>query len=432
MNKKVKCISSLLMVTLLAAGIAGCGSKPDVSTSGSPAAQKITLKLWDIYTANDSNTESFKAAIKDWNDANPNVQIEAEATENEAYKTKIKTAVSANEAPDIFFAWGAGFAQPFVDSGKVLPLDDYLNDGTKDKLSQGIFSYLTYNNKIYAMPFFSSAGVFYVNKEMFDKNGIKIPETFDELLTAVKAFKAKGVNVPLAVGEKDKWPGMFYYDILAMRQGGSKLSNDALAKKASYDDPAFVEAANKLLKLIDAGAFDNGALGLTRDESEVPFIQGQIPMYYNGSWVAGSIEKDDSPTKGKIQAMNFPALTDGKGDKDEILGGSVDCFMVNANTKYKDEAVKAVKFISEDFAKHGYELGAGIPAWKVSVDESKISPLTKQISAIIQKSKGSTIWWDTYLSGEDADVHKDLVAKLFGKRVTPEEFAKQMQEINKK
>jgi raffinose/stachyose/melibiose transport system substrate-binding protein len=431
MNKKLKCISALLLSTFLISGLAGCGSKPSSNAGSSSNEQKITLKLWHIYTAQDSNTESFKAALKDWNDANPNVQIEAEGTENEAYKTKIKTAISANEAPDVFFSWGAGFGQPFVDSGKVLALDEYLNDGTKNKLTEGAFTYLTYNNKIYALPFFSGAGIFYVNKEMFDKNNIKIPETFDELLTAVKAFKAKGIT-PMAVGEKDKWPGMFYYDILALRQGGAKLNNDALAKKASFEDPAFAAGADKLKQLIDAGAFDKAALGLTRDEAEVPFTEGQIPMYYNGSWVAGSIEKDNSPTKGKIIAMNFPALTDGKGDKDEILGGSVDCFMVNANTKYKEEAVRAVKFITEAFSKHGYELGAGIPAWKVSVDESKISPLTKQISGVIQKSKGNVIWWDTYLSGADADTHKDLVAKLFGKEITPEEFAKQMQAVNKK
>jgi raffinose/stachyose/melibiose transport system substrate-binding protein len=431
MNKKVKCISALLLSTFLTVGVTGCGNKTVKETGSGTGGQKITLKLWDIYTAQDANKQSFEQAIKDWNDANPNVKIEAEATENEAYKTKIKTAVAANEAPDIFFAWGAGFAQPFVEAGKVLALDDYLNDGTKNKLSEGAFTYLTYNNKIYALPFFSSAGILYVNKEMFDKNSVKIPENFDDLMTAVKAFRAKGIT-PMAVGEKDKWPGMFYYDILAMRQGGAKLSNDALAKKVSFEDPAFVAAADKLKQLIDAGGFDSAALGLTRDESEVPFTQGQIPMYYNGSWLAGTLDKEGSAVKGKIIAMNFPALTDGKGDKDEILGGSVDCFMVNANTKYKEEAAKAVKFITEAFSKHGYELGVGIPAWKVSVDESKIPAITKQVSAIIQKSKGNVVWWDTYLSGADADTHKDLVAKLFGKQITPEEFAKQMQAINKK
>lgn len=94
-----------------------------------------------------------------------NVQIEAEATENEAYKIKIKTAIFANEAPDIFESWGAGFYQTFVDSGKVLALEDYLNDGTKDKLvDDGAFTYLTYNEKIYGISYITGIGSLFVNK----------------------------------------------------------------------------------------------------------------------------------------------------------------------------------------------------------------------------------------------------------------------------
>ncbi|SKA74283.1 raffinose/stachyose/melibiose transport system substrate-binding protein [Clostridium sp. USBA 49] len=428
MNRRLKRISALLLTVALSSSLSACGKKED-NASNSGGNQKITLKLWHIWTSDsDSNKQNLEAAVKEWNDANPNVQIEAEGTENEAYKTKIKTAISANEAPDIFTSWGAGFSQPFVDAGKVLALDDYLKDGTKDKIVDGAFTYLTYNGKIYALPYTTAVGTFYVNKEMFEKNNIKIPENFDELLTAVKAFRAKGIT-PIAVGEKDKWPGMFYYDVLALREGGAKLNNDALSKKGSFLDPAFKKAADKLLQLIDAGAFDPAALGLTRDESEIPFIQGQIPMYYNGNWVAGTIEGPNSTVKGKVIAMNFPAVTDGKGDKNEVLGGAIDCFMVNANTKYKDEAVKAAKFITENMSKRLYETGAGIPTWKVDVDESKISPLIKQISDIAKNSTGYVVWWDTFLSGQDADLHKNLVAQLFGKQISSDEFVKQMQSI---
>lgn len=67
-----------------------------------------------------------------------NVQIEAESTENEAYKTKIKTAIFANEAPDIFESWRSGLYQTFVYSREVLALEYYPNDRIKDKCS-GMF-----------------------------------------------------------------------------------------------------------------------------------------------------------------------------------------------------------------------------------------------------------------------------------------------------
>lgn len=431
MNKRIKRISALLLTIALSSSLIACGNKTSENSSAG-GNKKVTLKFWHIWTSDtDSNKQNVEAVIKEWNAANPNIQIESEGTENEAYKTKIKTAISANEAPDVFVTWGAGFSQPFVDAGKVLPLDDYLKDGTKDRLLTGTLTYLTYNDKTYGLPYTSDLGIFYVNKEMFDANNVKMPETFDDLLTAIKTFKAKGIT-PMAVGEKDKWPGMFYYDALALRQGGAKLSNDALAKKGSFEDPAFVNAAAKLKQLIDAGGFNSAALGLTRDEAEVPFLQGKIPMYYNGSWLGGTIDQANSAVKGKVVAMNFPTLSDGKGDKNEILGGAIGGFMVNANTKYKEESVKAVKYIAENISKKLYATGAGIPTWKVDVDESKLSPLTKQIGDIAKKSTGNVVWWDSYLAGADADVHKDLVAQIFGKQITPEEFAKQMNAVNKK
>jgi len=431
MNRKFMKISSLLLTIALTSTLMACGNKATTTSKGG-ANQKITLKFWHIWTSDtDSNKQNVEAVIKEWNTANPNVQIEAEGTENEAYKTKIKTAISANEAPDIFVTWGAGFSQPFVDAGKLLPLDDYLKDGTKEKLLNGALTYLTYNKKIYGLPYANDIGIFYVNKELFDKNNIKIPKTYDDLLVAIKAFKAKGIT-PMTVGEKDKWPGMFYYDALALREGGAKLSNSALAKKGSFEDPAFVNAASKLGQLVDAGAFNSSSLGLTRDEAEVPFLQGKIPMYYNGSWLAGTIDQAKSVVKGKVIAMNFPALSDGKGGENEVLGGAINGFVVNANTEHKAEAVRAAKYIAENISKKLYTTGAGIPTWKVNVDESKIAPLTKQIAAIVKKSTGNVVWWDSYLSGADAEVHKDLVAQIFGKQITPANFAKQMQAINKK
>lgn len=432
MNKRFKKISALLLTIALTTSLMACGNKVSDDAKAGGEKEKITLKFWHIWTSDtDSNRKNVEAVIKEWNDANPNVQIESEATENEAYKTKIKTAVSANEAPDVFVTWGAGFSKPFIDAGKVLPLDDYIKDGTKEKLLDGTLTYLTYDEKTYGLPYTSDMGIFYVNKELFDNNKIKIPENYDELLVAVKAFNDKGIT-PMAVGAKDKWPGMFYYDALALRQGGSKLSNDALGKKASFEDPAFVSAAAKLKELVDAGAFNPAALGLTRDESEVPFLQGKIPMYYNGSWLGGSIEEDTSAVKGKIIAMNFPTIKDGTGDKDEFLGGAIMGFMVNADTKYKDESAKAVKYIAENISKKLYETGAGIPTWKVDVDESKLSPITKQIMDIAKNSTGNVVWWDSYLGGAEGEVHKDLVAEIFGGKITPEDFAKQMEAINKK
>jgi raffinose/stachyose/melibiose transport system substrate-binding protein len=399
--------------------------------SGSTDKKQVTLKLWHIWASDSESSKApFEKVLADFKKEHPEIKLEVDATENEAYKTKITAAVAANDAPDIFFYWGGGYMKNFVDANKLLPLNDYLNDGTKAKLLDGTLSNMTFNDKIYGLPHSMTVGTFFINKELFSQNSVKIPETWDELVTACKAFKAKGIT-PMSVGAKDIWPLDFYLDMLQIRQAGYKACFDALSKKGTYENPGIIEGARKLQQLVDMGAFNNGAQGITRDESEVPFYDGKIPMYFNGSWTIGNIMKADSKIKDKIDIIKFPSLGD-KSDMNDFTGGVSEIFVVNANTKYKEQSVKTLKYISEGLAKELYLVGAGLPAYKVSVDDSKIDSLTKKLVTMTRDAKTYTLWWNTYLDGEDSQLYQNESAKLFGKQVTPEQYAKDLQTMNGK
>ncbi len=427
-------LSCLFLVTFTACGPAASfqnpSQTPGSTTPGSDNPQQITLKLWHIWvTDSDSNKRPFEKALAEWNNANPNVKIETEATENETYKIQIRTAIAVNEAPDIFYCWGAGFARPFVEAGKVLPLNDYLDDTVKNKLVPNSLDNFTYNGNIYGLPTFMIAGVFYCNQELFDKYDVKIPATYTELFEAIKIFKENSIT-PMAVGLKDGWPGMFHQNILAIRTAGIQRCTSALNKEASFNQPEFIESAVKLKELIDAGAFDKRSMQLTQHEAEMSFLNGNTAMYYGGSWAAGSMERDNCPVKGKIVVKNFPILEDTKGDSNGFLGGAIDTFMFSSSTKYKKEAVEAMISISENFCRESYLSGSGIPAWKLNVGAANISPLATDISKLLEDRDGFVLAWDTFLSGTEAKTHIDLVSDIFAERLTPEEFARNMQKLN--
>lgn len=125
-----------------------------LALGGAVAQEKKTLNVWNLWTTeSDANAKSFNIVLKQWQALHPDVDVVIDATENEAYKTKIKTAMAANEVPDVFFAWGGGFAKPFVEAGQVLALDDYLADGTKDRLLGGALDNVTYDGKTYGLTF---------------------------------------------------------------------------------------------------------------------------------------------------------------------------------------------------------------------------------------------------------------------------------------
>lgn len=391
------------------------------------AKTPISLKLWHIW----GDLYSFNKAVTNFNKAYPHIILDIEST-SYGYDTKIKTAIAANEAPDIFFSWGGGFSAPFVRSGKVLPLDPYLNDGTRNKLIKGSLTNFTYDGKVYALPTTLSIGVLYCNQELFDKYSIKIPVTFEELVTAVKKFNEKGI-LPIAVGERDLWPGMFWYDILALRIAGAKRSHEALTKKASFNQPEFTEAAAKLVELIRLNGFGNRALTQTLKESIILFNRGKAAMMFNGTWFSGECIDEDCKVKGKIVAKKFPLVEGGKGTDTEYLGGPSDSFMVSANSKHKKEAVMAVKYICETMSKESYLMGMGLPLWKIDVkDTSKINPLILEQAEMIKNVTAYVSWWDVFLQGDDANIHKSLVQKLFAGTITPEQYSKEMQKLNLK
>ncbi len=90
----------------------------NTTTSGGSANksadQKITLKLWHIWAADSESSKApFLKSVDNFKKAHPNITLDIDATENETYKTKIRTAVAANEAPDIFFYWGRRIHEEF-------------------------------------------------------------------------------------------------------------------------------------------------------------------------------------------------------------------------------------------------------------------------------------------------------------------------------
>ncbi len=431
---------------IVALSSAGCGtSQVSSNESNKPAAEaasgeqkeaasgeKVTLNVWHLWTTDsDANAKSFMKVFEQYKAEHPNVEVVIDASENEAYKTKLKTAMAANEGPDVFFSWGAGFAQPFVDAGQVLPIEEYLTDDQKANLIESQRTNLTYDGKLYGLPFVSWVGILYCNQEVFEQNGVKVPDTYEEFLAAVETFSSKGI-VPLTVGAKDGWPLMFFQNILALRQAGADGSNAALDKAASFNQPEFVQSAQMLTDLVKAKAFDDAALALTYDEAKMAFLSGEVPMTYMGSWLAGEIQDENlSTVKGKVVAKNFPSIAGTKGNKDEFLGGAIDCFMVNNNTKHKKEAAEFAAYMAEHMARESFLLGAGLPAWKVDTTGETIDPLVQQMVELANNSTGFVLAWDTKLSGEAAEKHKTLVQEVFAGTKTPQQFVDEMDAANK-
>lgn len=391
--------------------------------------EEVTLSLWSIWSSDsESNKAPFLKTLEEFEKEYPWIHVELDMNEAEAYKTKIKTAVAANEAPDVFYYNAGGLLKSFVDAGKVLALNDYVSKDVWDRVVEGTLSNMTFDGKVYGLPYTLACSVLFCNTELFEKYNVKIPETWTELMTAVKTFKDAGIT-PMTTGGKDRWPTCMYTDIITLRAAGYQESYDAFYKteNGSFVSDGMKLAAAKFNELIEAGAFPEGSVALTRDESEVPFYAGEIPMYVNGNWTASNCQADTSAVKGKIKAVSFPVIEEGKGNINDFMGGAAEQFCVSANTQHVDEAVLLCQFIAENHSKNAYLVGAGMPTWKLDIDTSKVDPLIQSIVDLTSKATNFLLWGNTALEGEDSEFLMDTVQELLARDLTVDEYCDALQ-----
>ncbi|PZD95266.1 ABC transporter substrate-binding protein [Paenibacillus sambharensis] len=420
---------TVLLTVGLAGSIAACSSQGTPSEES--GSDSITLKLWDQSVGNtDPSAKLLPQIIEKWNNEHPDIQIERTGTTGEQYKTKIKTALAGGEAPDIFYGMGGGsFMQPFIESGNVLEITSYVNDDIKSRMGAGMAEAIETDGKIYTLPVYTHIANLYVNTELFEKAGAKLPETYAELLDAVEKLKAAGIT-PALIGEKDRWPGMYWYDLIAMRQAGNEAVIEAFKDPSKWDSPEFVAAAAKLQELAKMGAFNSSMFSMSYDEMLGAFNAGNGAMMVQANWVNAGIEDPSSAVKGKVKVIPFPVFEDGKGDKTEIFGGAVDGFYVSKTTKHPEAAVEFLKYLSEQLGTQGYLAGAGLPSWKTDgLDTSGLSTLDQSSAEIMQSATSFIAWWDNILPAESAEAHKNLIAQLLAQDITPEGFSKQMAQL---
>lgn len=427
----MKALLRKTLTVVLAVGLVGslaaCSSNSSNDNKGDSDG-KVSLTLWDQSVGNtDPSAKLLPEIVAQWNKDHPDIQVERVGTTGEQYKTKIKTSIAAGEAPDIFYGMGGGsFMQPYIESQNVLEITSYIDDDIKSKMGAGMAEAIETDGKIYTLPVYTHIANLYVNTALFEKAGAKIPTTYTELLDAVEKLKAAGIT-PALLGEKDRWPGMYWYDIIAMRQAGNAAVIEAFKDPSKWNSPDFVEAATKMQELAKAGAFNSSMFSMSYDEMLGAFNAGNGAMMFQANWVNAGIEDPSSASKGNVQVIPFPVFEDGKGTATEIFGGAVDGFFVSSKTKYPKEAVEFLKYLSQQLGTQGFLAGAGLPSWKTEgLDTSSLSSLDLSSAEIMKTATSFIGWWDNILPAESAEAHKNLIAQLLAGDITPQQFCEQM------
>lgn len=435
MTRMSKKVLAVLLCTSMIFGLAACGNTKEAagaaetpdqevteSNTEAPAEEaagseeQVTLNVWHQWS-NDTNElkAKYEEAAAAYMSEHPNVTIQTETLDTEAYKTKINAEFAGDaEGIDVFYWWGAGTAKKFVEADKLLVLDDYVTDEVRANMLEGSTGAFEYDGKLYSVPMFSWYMTLFCNQEIFDQAGATIPTNYDELVAAVEKLSKLDGIVPMASGAKDGWNAAFMYQALALREVGATGINAMLKGQEAFGGDGYTQAAQKVVDLYNMGAFGKNPLEGGNDDANAAFGSGKAAMRLTGSWYANSLYTDEQTTidPANVVACSIPVI-DGKGNASDYCGGFVESFWVNKNTKAPDVAADFAIYINEKMGVACYETGSGFSGWKTQADESNLNPLFIQIKDCLAQGKEGVLAWDTSLDSEPATVHNEQVQTLF-------------------
>ena len=448
-EKMKKLLALLLAMLLLTTLLAGCATNPtdnpdkgdspdsnveDSGDSGDSGDEDITINLWHIYIdETDRNRITTEEYIAAYEEAHPNVKIEQHVLMDVDYKAKMLTEFSGNAAGiDVFSYWGAGRAGDFVYADKLLCIEDYLSDEQLASIKPGSDTNFRYDDKLYGLPMSSWMMILYCNEELFEANGAKLPETYDEWLEACQIFADAGI-IPVALGGgvDDAWQAAFVYEALVNRIVGAEAENEVLANMAGFaDDPGFKEAAEKMMALTAINAFGNSPLEIDELTSSTQFLTGAAAMRLTGSWFTDQIYTlDSSEVEGKVAALPIPMVEGGNGLVTDYVGGFIDGFFINKEVANPDVVADFTYGLCVALGTRQHEIGEGFTAYDVTVDESGLYPLGQDIAAIANNCILGFVAWDTFLPGDLADIHLDATQNLLSARADIDAFMSEYEAI---
>ena len=158
--------------------------------------------------------------------------------------------MSTSSAPDVFFNWGGGSIAQFQKAGLLLPLNGFFKTNPKLKSSflPSILNAAKIGGNYYGIPMRGTQPVMlFYNKSVLEQDGISARRRPGaSSLSDVKTLKAKGVQVPIALGGEDQWPTLMWFEYLYDRVAGPSLVTDALAgQKAVWNTAASKKALER-------------------------------------------------------------------------------------------------------------------------------------------------------------------------------------------
>ncbi len=288
---------------------AAASATPAAAVSPTPAASldttPVTLTVWDYYGAD--VTPFTKDTIAAFQAKYPWITVDRQDLDWDTFLDKLNVAVSAGQGPDVATldaTWLPTLASNGALTGlKALSAGQLNGQPIESQYAPGPLEAMTYGGDYIAMLNDFDAYALYYRADLFEKKGIAVPTTWDELRAAAKKL-AEDTNKD---GKLDKYlyairPNTFHFSQFLYQAGGTFLNADNT--KAAFNGPEGVAGLQFQKDLISDGT---GLYWSDADGDLPPAISdGRVAMFSDGPYYMGLLKSGVPAQSGKWKVAIAP------------------------------------------------------------------------------------------------------------------------------
>ncbi|MFM9279739.1 ABC transporter substrate-binding protein [Paenibacillus jiagnxiensis] len=430
-RKLSKVISLLTIFAFIATALAGCGgsakdaNKQETSSDGSAGK---TITWLSARPADGPIVQTMRELADRYAKDHPGFKLDIQVTSDRpSYLTKLRTLVASGEAPELIDMDADPYAQQLAEAGMLVDMKQFLDEqGLYDQFYEPALKYQELpDGSLYLLPLEYQLEMTWYNKQIFKENNLTVPKTIDDMLTVSKALKDKGIT-PIAVDGVDVWPLLRYAAMIPFRATGNEFARNLSEGKAKMSDEVGMQAANFAQEI--AQSFQEGFATTDYTTAKNMFLNGEAAMYTMGTWEIPSFTEDNLPEnlKGNVDYFYLPTINNAKTPNNEFFGNSGIGLAATAD-KFDATTKDFLSFVLKNYSDI-YVAKQQMSPLKFEIkDESQFSDLYLRIKKDMD-NYGSEFAkpWDTLLDPNTNSVMSDLIIKLMMGAMTPEEFAKQI------
>lgn len=153
------------------------------------------------------------------------------------------------------------------------PLDDYLAKSpieAYDEIPKGMLDSLTYDGKLYGIPFRHATAALHINTKIFEERGVPLPKTFEDVVAAARTLTFKRDDGTQVNGLLlDNRSPAILVDLARAAANGDFLTSDF---KLMANSPAMVDAVQLVADFYNEGVLPEAFLNF-KTEDVITYMQ---------------------------------------------------------------------------------------------------------------------------------------------------------------